>query len=169
MPTLLSCPYRNSESKTPYKLVNGLGTAFEAGKKTNFENLPDGSSNTIGIIEDFANPMDWMKPDVFTAGQAAQAMNGITKATSAHTYETSFSKTYYGCNYVMVDCSSHNWPPQANPPMTPGAFLIADGELFEPDAQRQSLREIKYHVFIAPAVYLLLIFLPLFYLSKPIA
>ena len=166
MPLFYSCPSHSSKYKTVYKMVNGPGTAFEAGKKNSFEDISDDTSNTIGIIEDHANPVDWMEPLEFTADQSAQAMNGITKATSAHTYETKFFKNYYGCNFALMDCSTYSWPPQADRQITQNAFLIADGEVINLSTGSQSLREIKYLAFIAPIAYLLLILLPFFYLGN---
>jgi len=174
MPTLFSCPShrygRNSKIKdgyTTYKLVNGPGTAFETGSKLGFAELSDGSSNTIGLIEDNANPVNWMEPRDFTAEEAARAMSSITKETNVHSYETATMKYYYGSNYAMLDGSTHVWAPHTK--MTPGAFLIADGELFDVDTHSRSLREIKYHVFVASVIYLILIVLPAISLRKPTA
>ena len=166
MPSCFACPSRDHGTKTPYKLVNGPGTAFETGKKIGYEDLADGTSNTIALIEDHANPVNWMEPSNFTAEEAAQAMNSMTKQTAAHGQESFFTKTYAGSNYAKVDGSTWRWAARPDRLMDPGAFLIADGYLFDRDASGQSIVEIKYGVCFTLAIYLILILLPVFFLRR---
>ena len=139
MPNSFTCPYRDHGTKTPYKLVNGPGTAFEVGKNLNFSDVMDGSFNTIGLIEDHANPANWMEPGDFTAQDAAQAMNSITMRTAAHRHESLFRRTAWGCNFASTDGSTYRWPPLPNEPMDPRAFLLDDGCVFDFEASGQSL------------------------------
>ena len=166
MPDSFACPSRDHGTKTPYKLVNGPGTAFEVGKKTSSGQLNDGTYNTIALIEDHANPTNWMEPGDFTAEEAAQAMNSLKKDTAVHGHESSFMNTYFGCNYAMLDGGTYRWSAVPTGPMEPGAFLIDDGYLFDRNVQGQPLLEPKYGVWFALAIYLLLILLPSFFLSN---
>ena len=166
MPDSFTCPYRDHGTKTPYKLVNGPGTAFEVGSDLNFSDVTDGSSNTIGLIEDHANPANWMEPGDFTAQDAARAMNSITMRTAAHRHESLFKRTAWGCNFATMDASTYRWPPLPDEPMDPRAFLIDDGYVFDFEASGQSLEETKYGASFILAIYLLLIVLPAFFVSK---
>jgi hypothetical protein len=74
-----NCPSHDHGNKTTYKLVNGAGTAFEVGKKLRFDDVRDGSSNTIALIEDISNPVSWLEPGDFTAEAAAKVLNSIGK------------------------------------------------------------------------------------------
>ena len=166
MPSSLACPSHDHGTKTPYKLVNGPGTAFEVGKRISYKDLADGTSNTIALIEDHANPVNWMEPRVFTADEAAQTMNSMTKEAAAHVHETFFTRTYFGSSCAMLDGGTLQWPAFPEKPMDPGAFLIADGYLFDPDTQGQALVEIKYGVCFIFAIYSILIFLPAFFVGR---
>ena len=166
MPSCFACPSHDHGTKTPYKLVNGPGTAFEVGKCISYKDLADGTSNTIALIEDHANPVNWMEPGDFTAEEAAQVMNSMTKEATAHVHETFFTKTYIGSSFAMVDGSTSQRPALPDKPMDPGSFLIADGYLFDQDAQGQPLVEIKYGACFTFAIYSILIFLPVFFVGR---
>ncbi len=47
---------------TYYQVFNGKGAAFEAGEKITLPSIPDGTSNTIMVVE-AADPVPWTKPD----------------------------------------------------------------------------------------------------------
>jgi len=143
MPWCFACPARNTGTDTPYKLVNGPGTAFEIGKNVRATGLNDGTYNTISLIEDHANPAHWMEPGDFTAEQAAQAMNTMTAETTVHRHESFFKTTYFGSSIAMVDGRTYWWPPHSEKTIAPGAFLIDDGYLFDSQVQGQPRRELK--------------------------
>ena len=160
MPKLFDCPYRDHGTKTPYKLVNGPGTAFEVGLNSGVVDVKDGYSNTICLIEDHANPANWMEPEDLSAQEAARAMNSITMETAAHIHESPFRKTAFGLNYATMDGRVERWPPLPDKPMDPGAFLIDDGYFLDSDIGGQWLEEIKYGEIFILAIYLLLAVLP---------
>ena len=168
MPEVFNCPshYKGTKAKTPYKLVNGPGTAFEEGKNLDFEHIKDGVSNTIGLIEDHANPVNWMEPEDFTAEQAAQAMNSMTREIALHSSDSFFFTTYLGSCFATMDAETHWWRPSSNQPLDVGVFLIADGIYFDFDAWVPPKREIKYRRFVALAIYLILILFPAFFLTR---
>ena len=166
VPYCFACPSCDCETETSYKLVNGPGTAFEEGKKVGAADVNDGTSNTIGLITDHANPTHWMKPAELTAEEAAQAMNSMTREAAVHRRETFFSTTYFGSGFATLDGGTHWWPLQCDSPMQPGAFLINDGYLFDSDVQGQPLVEIKYGAWFRLAIYTLLILLPAFFVGR---
>ena len=166
MPRYLACPYRNHGTRTPYKLVNGPGTAFEIGKNISFGEINDGTSNTVALIEDHANPVHWMKPGELTAEEAAHAMNSITVESGGHSYESFFKIKTFGCNHAMIDGSTNSWPARPDKPIDPGVFLIDDGIFSEVDVSGQPLVKIKYGECFTLAIYLLLILMPAFFLGQ---
>ncbi|MDB2687486.1 DUF1559 domain-containing protein [Mariniblastus sp.] len=166
MPSYLACPACDTGTKTPYRLVNGPGTAFEVGKNLGAADIEDGTFYTISLIEDHANPKHWMEPGDFTAEEAVQVMNQMTENASSHFHDDFFTHTYFGSSLAMLNGSTHWWPTQRDQPMQPGAFLINDGYLFDLNVQGQPYRKIKYGMVFAVGSYLLLIFLPAFYLKQ---
>ena len=86
------------ECLTPYKLVTGPKTVFDADKTVGFAAIKAGSSNTIGLVEDSANPINWMSPVDLTVDEAVGVFDHEQNPNSmAHVTETKFSKTtrYY--------------------------------------------------------------------------
>ena len=164
MPAIFHCPSRKFDMKTSYRLVNGPGTAFEFGTTTGLTDLHDGASSTIGLIEDSSNPTHWMEPGEFTAEEAAQAINSMTGAELVHQDESFFYSTAFGSGFATLDGETHWWPPKSDKPMKAGAFLIDDGYLFDPDVYGQPVVKIKYGVWSALAIYLVLILLPALFL-----
>ncbi len=160
------CPSHDSGDKTPHKLVVGPGTAFEAGKLRSYADIPDGSSNTIALVEDIANPVNWMEPSDLTVDQAVKLLNGLDKKTCAHVSETAFERRLVGSNIVKLDGSLWCWPPNPKKPISAGAFLINDGILFDGENRGAGLVEIKYGAYVALGIYLFLIVLPVFFMKR---
>jgi hypothetical protein len=160
MSQIWRCPFSRSTKLTNYRLVNGPGTAFELGKRVNTTTVSDGLSTTIALIEDSANPVNWMEPDDLTAEEAARILNSNYKGHGPHVVETLFERRYFGPNIAMLDGSVQNLPLTTNPPVTTGAFLISDGVLFDSQIATGFQVEIKYHAYGALVLYVLLILLP---------
>ena len=49
------------ETKTHYQGYSGVGTAFETGKRLTLAGVPDGTSNTLAVVE-AGPPTEWTKP-----------------------------------------------------------------------------------------------------------
>lgn len=89
---IFACPARSDAEGTPYKLVTGLGTAFEGhqGKPLNQIPFPH---NTIAIIEDSANPVNWMSPEDLTVEQAVALFDVANMTEPDCVYESKFRRT----------------------------------------------------------------------------
>ncbi len=165
-----NCPSHNPSNKTPYKLVVGPGTAFEDGQPKTFKDIPDGSSNTIGLIEDTANPVHWMEPIDLTVDEAVKILNSQDQKHCAHLTETPFAKFFIGFNFVTLDGGVGTWSSNSSNEQSTGVFLVDDGILFEFDlAYLPARKEIKYSGYVSLGIYLFLIVLPAFYLRRRLA
>ena len=162
------CPSHDSGDKTPYKLVVGSGTAFEDGKLRSYADIPDGSSKTIALIEDTANPVNWMEPSDLTVDQAVALLNGLDRKACSHMSETPFERRLVGANIARLDGSIWCWPPNPTKPISAGAFLINDGILFDDENGGRAFREIKYGGYVALVIYIFLIVLPVFFLKRQV-
>jgi hypothetical protein len=67
MPAIYACPSGKLEpGKTAYKAVIGPGGVYEDGKPHSFGQIPDGTSNTILVVEtDSSKAVPWTKPEDF--------------------------------------------------------------------------------------------------------
>jgi hypothetical protein len=65
MPAVYRRPFADAKTtKTPYQFPIGDKTAFRPGKKTEFRDIRDGTSKTIGIVEvDPEHEVIWTRPD----------------------------------------------------------------------------------------------------------
>jgi hypothetical protein len=162
-----NCPAHETGNKTPFKVVTGLGTAFEVGVAKTFEHVTDGSSNTIFLLEDTANPTQWMKPSDLTVDEAVEILNGKDPKNCAHIVETRYQRIFIGSNYARLDGSAGIWQPDKQRILLPGAFLIDDGiPAGSEHLEAASRKEIKYSGYFRFGAYAFLISLPAFYLSK---
>lgn len=164
--SVFQCPSHDSGTKTPYKLVVGPGTAFEIGNPHNSADITDGTSNTIALVEDTANPVNWMEPSDLSPDQAAKILNGLDRKSCSHGSETPFERRLTGSNLGILDGSTCHWMAKPESLLPAGSFLIDDGILFDWDIVGEALVETKYGGYVALGIYLLLVFLPAFYLRK---
>jgi hypothetical protein len=162
MPEVWHCPFsrKKNTNLTPYRLVNGPGTAFELGKRVSSTKVTDGLATTIALIEDISNPVHWMEPTDLTAEEAAGILNSNNKRLGPHVAESLFERRYYGPNIALLDGSVTRLALKPQPPIDKGAFLISDGVLFGSDTQPDYRVEIKYHAYLALGIYIGLILLP---------
>ena len=164
IPCHFSCPSLDHGSKTPYKLVTGPGTLFDKDKPT-LENVSDGSSNTIMLIEDHANPVSIADPDGdISIDQAVKLLSQWSPEHSAHCFDDLFSTTYPGTHVVFFDGSTETIGFNADPKVLRNLFLCDDGELFECDRSEigEPVVVYKFGAIVSCAAYLILILLPIF-------
>jgi Protein of unknown function (DUF1559) len=68
MPWVFSCPYRDQKptvrpSLTSYVVVSGPGTMFPGSESIRFEQVTDGSPNTLMVVETSNVQIPWTKPE----------------------------------------------------------------------------------------------------------
>ena len=113
-----SCPgQENLGNRTTYKLVTGPGTAFEDDKSSTLAKLTSGASNTIAILEDTSNPVNWMQPVDLSIDQAIDLYNfKKTPKTMHHIHETKFERrTWHSSNCAFFDGSIRYIAPLKEP------------------------------------------------------
>ena len=106
MPECFRCPYRKETNRTSYKLVIGPGTLFDGGERS-FGRLADGSSNTIAIVEDGANPVEWTRPSDLSIDEAIAALAPEDFKNLPHVVDSIFETTYSPGCVVFFDGSTH--------------------------------------------------------------
>jgi len=158
---LFGCPAHDTDSKTPYKLVVGAGTAFEDDRKVLVSDCVDGIENTIGIVEDIQNPVDFFKPEDMSVDDAIKLFNNSSKKNCAHVRDEFFTREYVGFHFTKLDGSVHRWPVNPKNKIDERAFLIADGKPIDLDVDASQLREIKWGRVLSLIAYILLWFWPL--------
>lgn len=67
MPVVYRCPSRRDSNTqtTNYRVLVGPGAVFESGNEFKFDDIKDGLSNTLLVVES-ADPVEWTKPDDLT-------------------------------------------------------------------------------------------------------
>ena len=164
---MFCCPSHDCGNKTPYKLVVGEGTAFEVGKKIGMSACMDGTANTISLVEDHRNPVDFLKPEDLTVDEAVALFNNSNRANSAHYTEDFWTRSYIGFNYTRLDAWSGRWPAIPAHDVDAGAFLINDGMFFDPEGSYLRLVEIKWGRVLSLLVYFALCFYPMLW-GRPV-
>ena len=159
------CPSLDQGSKTPYKLVTGPGTAFDDDEPLTIGKLADGTSNTIVLIEDHANPVSIADPDGdLRIEQAVKLLGEFSPRESVHRFENWFSTTYSGTHVLFFDGSTEIIGFNADAQLLRNLFLCADSDI--PEVDRSEIGEAvvvyKYGVIVSFGAYVVLILLPIF-------
>ena len=162
----IGCPSVSDPNKTPYKLVVGKGTAFDRDKVVRLEDFKDGTSNTILVVEDFANPIEYSKPEDLTVSEAVDLFNNSSKKNCAHFDEDFWTTRYTGFHYALADGTSHRWPVNPRTKIDAGAFMIADGKRFNPLTNSRQLAELRWGRVVSLVVYILLCLYPIAWLKR---
>lgn len=95
MPGCFQCPANVSdEMLTSYKLVTGPGSLLEGSQSTELDRIFDGTSGTIALLEDFADPIPWMSPEDISIDDAVELVQNSTWDNAAHKNESNFARNY---------------------------------------------------------------------------
>jgi len=105
IPPIYKCPCMEDGTQTRYKLVVGPGSLFDDGKPATFSRIVDGASNTIGLVEDPINPVEWTKPEDVTIEEAISVLRPIDHRGLPHVAETRFEKRYFAGSFAGFDGS----------------------------------------------------------------
>lgn len=165
MPESFRCPSTSHNSKTHYKLVRGPGTSFEDGATPILNLLADGTSGTIGIVEDPANPIEWTKPDDLTLEEAVELFSNLGIKDVAHYSDELFTYTAIGSSVAMLDGSVHRLGLDVAPEELRKAFGANNGV---PDMDRllgSGQSQTKYGSVVSAVIYVILMLLPLVLLA----
>lgn len=177
MPSLYECPSHrdsihhdsgnpNSDVEqtagcTPYKLVADTGTAFEPGRSISFGDILDGSSNTLGIVEDVVDPVPWTKPEDLTIEQAIAVLAPQDLRHVAHVHRGQFETSYTGSNVSLLDGGTLNLSPGGRPEFFRKLCLINDGAMIDIyDHSGRSIQRAHPERYIVLVIYILLLLLP---------
>ena len=134
MPECFRCPYRKETNRTPYKLVVGPGTLFDGGERS-FERIVDGTSNTIAIVEDGANPVEWTQPSDLSIDEAIAALAPVDFKNLPHVTESAFETTYAPGFVGFFDGSIEYSGPfnGSDPTILRSMLQINDGNIIDSD------------------------------------
>ena len=102
MPDCYRCPYCEKNNRTHYKLVVGPGTLFDGGERT-INRITDGTSNTIAIIEDGQNPVEWTRPSDISIEDAIAALAPEDLRNLPHVDDSTYGTTYDSGSVVFFD------------------------------------------------------------------
>lgn len=161
MPVVFACPENPIPNKTPYKTVVGPGTAFETGKTIGFGQIPDGPSNTIAIVEDVENQINWMSPDDLSIEEALKILNSKDKSSCAHdVIDDPFVCSFGSINVSLLDGPVHTRFISPDQEFSSSVFTVADGAEKELVWSGTPFEEVKLRGYLVLAAYLILILLP---------
>ena len=89
--------------RTRYKLVTGPTTAFHKNKKTKAADCVRPMGETIAVVEDYKNPVNWMQPDDLTIEEAIELFD-VNKATIRDQSRNRFHiRDFYGNMVGFLD------------------------------------------------------------------
>ncbi len=159
------CGVSSEEPLTTIKLVSGLGTTHEDGKQVAFSDIEDGLSNTIALVEDFSNPINWMEPGDVSVEQAIELFNDINRVNCPRMRENAFGRILEGIVFVRLNGETGQRPAASIETTTAAAFLIADGESYGDLESGDLIIEKKPMGYFIFYVHLAIIVLPAFVFS----
>jgi len=123
MPTVYSCPadqISTLNSETNYMVVVGGDTLFPGATATNADQVPDGLSSTIMIVEVHASQIGWTDPTDLDVRQMRFNVNGVDGQEIGSLHPG-------GAVYVTADGKTHFLPDNA-PPEYVEALVTRNGD-----------------------------------------
>lgn len=119
------CPSSANRAKAPgacfYSVVVGEGTCFPGEKAIQLDEMTDGTSNTVLLVER-KDPIRWMRPDAeITLDEALKGINAEETSGVGSSHPG-------GCNVAAADASTRFISEQIDPNVWKALLLIADGE-----------------------------------------
>ena len=162
MPYVYRCPGHDHGNKTHYKLIVGPDSLFD-GESPTFSRIEDGSSNTIALIEDAADPVPWTKPSDITIDQAVQSFARLDPDSAPHADDQFFKTVYIKGNYTRFDGSTEPIRNDYSSKEIRKLFGINDGIATEdlPDAGSNYLVVYKPEKIFASVAFVVLMLYPL--------
>ncbi len=167
MPSVFRCPSRDHGNRTHYKIVRGEGTLFIDGVKPMLKNVFDGTSNTVLLVEDAGNPVNWLEPNDLTLEQAVKIFSNTKLADVPHVSNGLFEIRYFGLNVALMDGSVGHIGVDCGPDQL-RKFFGCDNGVPDIEAFDREVTRVKYGAIVAVVMYFILGLLPLVWvLRKP--
>jgi hypothetical protein len=111
---------------TSYVAVVGASTAWPGRKSVRFQDIKDGTSDTILLVEVADSGINWMEPCDIKFEQAIVGVN-LDKHGGIG------SRHHGGANVVLADSSSRFLPESVSPAALKALLTLADGETLDDD------------------------------------
>jgi hypothetical protein len=131
MPKVYQCPLHKHPGLTTYKIVTGPGSVFVDDHPPKFSDIPDGASNTVMMIEDFANPIPWTKPDDVSIEEAVDILTAKNTRQAfekcAHHQDLAWAKYHSGTIVGFFDGSKNMIAIDSAPDDVRSMLLADDG------------------------------------------
>ena len=166
MPEIYRDPYSSHwTGETIYKLVLDEGSFSTTGEGRPLDDAVDGAASTIVVVEDRANPVNWMKPDGISINDAIAAC--LNKETCHYgAVETNYIKGSRFHNVATLDGAMHRISPDTDPELLRAAMRSADG--VSPDLPELSCDNFVHKPggYVGLVLYVLLLGLPGWFLRK---
>jgi len=164
MPDCFRCPYCKKNNRTHYKLVVGPGTLFDGGERT-LNRIMDGTYNTLAIIEDGQNPVEWIRPSDISIDDAIAALTPEDPKNFPHVEDSTFVTTYAPGIAAFYDGSTLDGYRfgGSDPKLLQNMLQINDGNIINWDdfVSRVSHVEPKYRPRVAAILFMLMMVYPL--------
>lgn len=127
-PSVYRCPLASDRnpSATSYLAVVGAATLWPGGKSPRLEDIRDGMSNTIGMVEVADSDINWMEPRDMGFDQAVVGVNKDRQVGISSNHSG-------GANVSFVDGSVRYLPESVSPAALKALLTIAGGETVEED------------------------------------
>ena len=159
---ILTCPVSDHDTKTPYKLVVGPGTVFDESAPPTISKITDGSANTIIMIEDHSNPIQWTSPHDISIDDAVDLICNMKPHDTSHYHVGIFETVYPGIQVGFADGSIGTIGFNADPTQVRRAFLCSDNQGVDYDVNSigKIIRIRNWGGMVATAIYGFLIAAP---------
>ena len=121
------CPLEDEKSPgtTSYLAIVGEHTAWPGSVPTKLQELPDGSSNTLLLVETHRSGVLWTEPRDLHVTQMARGVNAPAGQ--------GISGPHHGANVVFADGSVHFLSPDVAPEVVEALITIDDGRKLNGD------------------------------------
>lgn len=168
-PYCFSCPlHETDDGQTTYKIISDAGAAFDGTNSRTFSDFGDGVSNSIVLVEDTENPINWMQPDDVDIDAAIKILNEDSKFH--HIKEETFRRIIFGSHIGIANGAiSSVLPGEIKPEVLRRLMLISNGGFHDVslDYYMQNSSsgrvQVKYGAYIGLALYIALAVMPWFY------
>ena len=143
MPDVYACPNASeagaADGCTSYLAATGAGTAWPASDARSINEILDGTSGTILVIEHLGDPPYWLEPRDVDLHSVLTALTASDPPLTGHfTHESYLYDASRGRYVAFADGSVHFLEHDPNEVSYPSLFSVADGKPRPPEFWNQS-------------------------------